>query len=275
MILAFLRVNQLLKISLLVLFGMFGCSCVFAQDTLTVMSYNIYHGEQAYEEGKGNLGDVAGLIQKVNPDFVALQEVDEKTGRLASLNDDQPFSLVDSLAVLTGMHSYFGKAIDYDGGGYGEGLLSKKPLKPYKKMLPIPKGGEKRAVLYVKTETKSGIPFIFAGTHLCHQYQANREVQARTISHYFADKQHVMIAGDFNFRPNSKPYQIIQKQWMDAAIAAGSYPNMTYSFEDPDRRIDYLFLSNNSNWEVLEVKTIRRNYSDHLPLVAKIVIYPH
>ena len=255
--------------------GMLWCSCVFAQDTLTVMSYNIYHGEQAYEEGKGNLEDVAGLIREVNPDFVALQEVDEMTGRLAALNNGRPFSLVDSLAKLTGMHGYFGQAMAFDGGGYGEGLLTQRKLKTHKKMLPIPKGGEKRAVLYVKAETKSGIPFTFAGTHLCHQYQANRVAQAKAIKNYFGGKKNVMIVGDFNFRPESKPYRVIEKPWLDAAIAANNQPDMTYPFEGPDRRIDYIFLPKQSNWEILSIKTIKRSYSDHLPLVAKIVIHPN
>ncbi len=107
------------KISLLLVTGILWCTSLFAQDTLTVMSYNIYHGEQAYEEGRGNLKDVAALIYEIDPDFVALQEVDEMTGRLAALNNGKPFSLVDSLAKLTDMHGYFGKAINYDGGGYG------------------------------------------------------------------------------------------------------------------------------------------------------------
>lgn len=265
------------KISLLSVIGTLWCASVFAQDTLTVMSYNIYHGEQAYEEGKGNLQDVAALVRKVDPDFVALQEIDEKTGRLAALNNGTTFSLVDSLAKLTDMHGYFGQAIAYDGGGYGEGILSRKPLKSHKKMLPIPKGGEKRAVLYVEAQTTSGQPYIFAGTHLCHQYEENRVAQARAINKYFSDKKlPVMIGGDFNFTPDSSPYQIIQEQWLDAAVANNKQPDMTYSFENPERRIDYLFLSNQNQpvWEVLDIKTIRRNYSDHLPLVATVVIHP-
>ena len=263
------------KVSVLILFGLLCYSCVFGQDTLTVMSYNIYHGEQAYEAGKGNLDDVADLIREVNPDFVALQEVDEMTGRLADLNDGSPFSLVDSLATLTGMHGYFGQAIPFDGGGYGEGLLSNKKLESHKKMLPIPKGGERRAVLYVATETKSGIPFTFAGTHLCHQYQKNRIAQVKAINSHFSDDQNVIMAGDFNFSPASRPYQFVQKQWTDAALITNNQPDMTYPFEDPNQRIDYIFLSKQSSWQVLDLKVIKRNYSDHLPLVAKIVIHPN
>src|SRR5699024_3552207 len=95
-------------IVLLFTFGMALCvnPSAHAQDTLTVMSYNIYHGEQAYEAGEGSVQDIASLINEIEPDYVALQEVDEMTGRIAALNVDEPFSLIDSLATLTNMTGY-------------------------------------------------------------------------------------------------------------------------------------------------------------------------
>ncbi|GAA5522157.1 endonuclease/exonuclease/phosphatase family protein [Aliifodinibius salicampi] len=246
-----------------------------AQDTLTVMSYNIYHGEQAYQAGKSNIQEVADLIRKVKPDLVALQEVDEMTGRLASLNEGERFSLVDSLAALTGMEGYFGKAIDYDGGGYGEGLLSKKSLTPQTVMLPIPKGGEKRTLLFTETRTKSGQPFIFAGTHLCHQYEENRIAQVRAINKYFLDTEvPVIIGGDFNFTPDTRTHRLMQDWWADTSLQFQKIPNLTFPSKKPDRRIDYLFLSRNANWEILYVKTIDVDYSDHLPVVARVVVHP-
>src|SRR5699024_5860068 len=103
-----------------------------AQDSLTVMSYNIMHGEQPYDGGEGNLDDIAALIDEVNPDFVALQEVDEMTGRIAALNNGQPFSFIDSLAKVTGMKGYFGQTIDFEGGAYGIGLLTRTALEFHK-----------------------------------------------------------------------------------------------------------------------------------------------
>lgn len=246
-----------------------------AQDTLTVMTYNIYHGEQAYQEGESNIQEVADLIRKVKPDFVALQEVDEMTGRLASLNEGERFSLIDSLAALTSMEGYFGKAIDYDGGGYGEGLLSNESLTPQKVMLPIPEGGEKRTLLFAETHTKSGHPFIFAGTHLCHRYEGNRIAQVRAINKYFLDNEKpVIIGGDFNFTSDTRTHRLMQDWWADASLQFQKTPDLTYSAKKPERRIDYMFLSRNTNWEILYVKTIDVDYSDHLPVVAKVVIHP-
>ncbi|MDZ7689934.1 MAG: endonuclease/exonuclease/phosphatase family protein [Balneolaceae bacterium] len=86
-----------------------------AQDTLRIMTYNIYHGEDPQSMRKSNLEDIAELIRSVKPDFVALQEVDSLTGRSASLNNGNPQNQVQMLAEMTGMYGYFGKAIDFDG----------------------------------------------------------------------------------------------------------------------------------------------------------------
>ncbi|HSL86297.1 MAG TPA: endonuclease/exonuclease/phosphatase family protein, partial [Bacteroidales bacterium] len=107
---------------------------------IRVMTYNIFHGEQAYNTGNSNLPQVAELINKVNPDFVALQEVDSMTNRSAKINSGIPKDLVFELSQMTGMIGFFGKAIDYSDGGYGEGILSKFPATVTKHSLPIPKG---------------------------------------------------------------------------------------------------------------------------------------
>lgn len=242
-----------------------------AQDTLTVMTYNIYHGEQAYQEGRSNLQDIASVINKVDPDLVALQEVDSLTGRSAALNNGTPINQIKQLGVLTGMHGYFGKAIDFDSGGYGEGLLSKKKVESKKIMLPIPKGGERRALLMVEYPLNGKKKLIFGGTHLCHQYEQNRVAQVNAINDHFSIKdQPAIIAGDFNFIPGGNPYQIIKKYWFDAAKLANSM-GPTYSYQEPTKRIDYIFLSQ-KDWKILEMEVLQEPYSDHLPIVLNILV---
>lgn len=257
------------------IFWMIACNPGAAQDTLTVMSYNIYHAEQAYEEGKSSLQDIAGLINKEEPDFVALQEVDERTERLAALNNAPPFSLTDSLADLTNMIGYFGKTIDYGGGGYGIALLSKESLKSQKVELPNPGDGESRALLFLEAQTESGQPLIVGGTHLDHRFSENKTAQVRAVNEYFSNRKlPIVLGGDFNFTPDSEQYTQMQQQWTDAASLFDGEPEATIPAENPDRRIDYLFLSNQSNWEVLDIHIIDVNYSDHLPVVARLVIHP-
>ena len=98
-----------------------------SQTRIKVLTYNIYHGELASSPGKPNLDSVAKLINKIQPDFVALQEVDSMTGRSERLYGKRT-DLIKELAAKTKMFGYFGKALEFEGGSYGEGILSKTPL---------------------------------------------------------------------------------------------------------------------------------------------------
>lgn len=257
---------RLLIIAIIVLFsGKF----LQAQE-LTVMTFNIYHGEQNYDPGKSNLKEVARVINQYKPDFVALQEVDSMTNRSSGLNDGTPVNQVERLAEMTGMHGYFGKAIDFSNGGYGEGILSKEKLSHKVYELPIPEGGEGRALIQVEYQMPNGETIIFAGTHLCHQFEENRKAQVRAICEiYQPTDAAVVLSGDFNFSPEAEPYEILAKCFDDAAKIKGN-PEYTIPFHAPEERIDYIFLSQNAKWTVKDVKVIRNNASDHMPVLVTL-----
>ncbi|PWD98888.1 endonuclease/exonuclease/phosphatase family protein [Marinilabilia rubra] len=237
---------------------------------LKVMTFNIYHGEQNYNPGKSNLEEVAKVINRYKPDFVALQEVDSMTNRSAGLNEGTPFNQVAKLAEMTGMYGYFGKAIDFSNGGYGEGILSKEELSYKVHELHIPEGGEGRALIQVKYQKSNGETIIFAGTHLCHQFDKNRKAQSKAICQIYKHSDAaVILGGDFNFQPGTKPYKILAKCFDDAAKIKGN-PENTIPFHAPEQRIDYIFISQNTNWIVKDVKVIRNNASDHMPVLVTL-----
>ena len=82
-----------------------------------VLSFNILHG--ATTKGDFDLDAIARVIKETNPDLVALQEVDFKTRRARN------YDLATELGWRTKMAPLFGRAMKYDGGEYGEGVLSK------------------------------------------------------------------------------------------------------------------------------------------------------
>ncbi|ERM83879.1 hypothetical protein P872_01070 [Rhodonellum psychrophilum GCM71 = DSM 17998] len=237
---------------------------------LTVMSYNIYHGESAYSPGNSNIQKIAALINAVNPDFVALQEVDSMTNRTMGFNAGIKKDLMKELGELTGMSAYFAKAIDFSDGGYGEGLLSMFPAVFESHALPTPKGGEGRSLALAHVELPGGQKISFAGTHLCHEFEENRAAQTLAIGELLGNLPHPSIlAGDLNFNPSEKPYSILSDQFLDAAEKFGN-PSATYSSQDPKDRIDYVWLSKNSRWEIVEVRVIPVDYSDHFPIVVVV-----
>lgn len=257
------------------------CSCwcflglaiaVQGQDTLTVMSYNIYHAENP-ETAQSTIRELGRFINQVEPDFVALQEVDEQTQRLAKVNSGRHFSLTDSLAKLTSMTGYFAKTINFDGGKYGIATLSRKPVKTHKIKLPNPQKGESRVLFYLDTRIRLGTEFIFSNVHLDHQYPENRFAQVKRLNEFLSKQDKpVILAGDFNFTPNSKSYGMMKSQWIDVAFDFIERPTFTYPSQRPSKRIDYIFLSRNVEWKIIDFQVYKLAHSDHLPIIAKIVI---
>ena len=235
-----------------------------------VMTYNIYHGEENYNPGHSNIQRIADVINEYKPDFVALQEVDSMTNRTAGFNNGIPKDLVQELARLTGMYGYFAKAIDYSDGGYGEGVLSRWPAEAKRDTLPIPEGGEGRALLSITHTLSDGRKLVFAGTHLCHQFEANRIAQVEAINAIFKETTiPVIMGGDFNFRPDTEAYKVTTARFLDAAREYGTEEN-TISYERPRSRIDYIFLAKNQRWKVKDVKVIKENPSDHMPVLVTV-----
>jgi endonuclease/exonuclease/phosphatase family metal-dependent hydrolase len=228
---------------------------------VSVLTYNIYHGEDA--NGGSNLDAVAGIINSLEPDLVALQEVDNKTGRAKGLD------LTAELSQRTGMKGIFGKAMDYDGGGYGEAVLSRHPVIETKNnLLPHTDKAEPRAALEVHIELPSGVKMAFVGTHLDHQRdQNNRMMQAKRIMELYENSDlPIILAGDLNATPGSDPINLLLGQW---SYAAQDNPKPTHPSTKPARKIDYIMYKPKDRWKVVEVRVIDEKVaSDHCPVLA-------
>ena len=125
---------------------------------LKVLTYNIHHGEGL--DGKIDLNRIAKIIRETGVDLVALQEVDQGTERSFGIK------LLDSLSSLTKMHFYFDKNIDFKGGEYGNGILSRLPiLVKYNYHYNMITEGEQRGLLQTVVDFL-GNEILFMDTHL-------------------------------------------------------------------------------------------------------------
>jgi endonuclease/exonuclease/phosphatase family metal-dependent hydrolase len=234
---------------------------------VSILTYNIYHGEDA--NGGSNLDAVAGIINSLEPDLVALQEVDNKTARAKRLD------LTAELSRRTGMQGLFGKAMDYDGGGYGEAVLSRYPVIETKNNpLPHTAKAEPRAALEIHIELPGGVKMAFVGTHLDHQRnQSNRMMQTKRIMELYENYDlPIVLAGDLNAMPGSDPINLLLRQWSDAAE---DDPRPTFPSTKPARRIDYIMYKPMGRWNVVEVRVIDQKVaSDHCPVFAVLELLP-
>jgi len=258
---------KVISITLLFLLGAGLCAAAEAPVRVTVLTYNIYHGEDA--NGGSNLDAVAKVINSLKPDLVALQEVDNKTTRAKGLD------LTAELSQRTGMQGVFGKAMDFAGGGYGEAVLSRLPILSQKThALGHTANAEPRAALEIQVQLSSGDRMAFVGTHLDHlRDQQNRSMQATRINElYAASALPVLLAGDLNATPGSETMRLLGQQWQPADQAP---QQPTFPAVKPRRKIDYIMYRPAARWKVIKTQVIDEKVaSDHCPVLAVLELLP-
>ena len=87
---------------------------------LRVLCYNIHYGQG--NDGRYDVQRLAAVINKAKPDLVALQEVDVGVKRSNRVHQ------IRRLAELTGMRVRFGPTQHYEGGLFGNAVLTRLPI---------------------------------------------------------------------------------------------------------------------------------------------------
>jgi endonuclease/exonuclease/phosphatase family metal-dependent hydrolase len=222
-----------------------------------VLTFNIYHG--ATMKGDFDLDYIAGVIGNTDPDLVALQEVDFRTRRARG------YDIATELGWRLGMASVFGRAMEYDGGEYGEAVLSRHSfIRTRNVPLPFTEGREPRAALEVITVLPSGDTIAFIGTHLDHVADdTDRILQVEKINKKFTGiKYPAILAGDLNAVPGSIPIGILEEMWDSAYDREGPAP--TYPSGSPAKKIDYVMFRPEGSWRVISSEVIQDSVaSDH------------
>ncbi|RAV28422.1 endonuclease/exonuclease/phosphatase family protein [Sinomicrobium soli] len=236
-------------------------------DTITVMSYNIKYGSPL-GSSISDLEAIAGVIEEAKPDVVFLQEVDKNTTR--SGNADQ----LKLLSERTGLSSYFyGRAIDYQGGQTGIGILSRYPLSdPELFKLPRVELGEQYVsyrVLVTADIRVKGKDITIANTHLALTAE-NREIQVPEIHRILSDSDNpVIFGGDLNARPDSETITSFMEYGYRKTCKTDCF---TIPSVEPNRELDYIMFRPENSFEVLSHQVIGNLSSDHLPVVSVLQI---
>jgi endonuclease/exonuclease/phosphatase family metal-dependent hydrolase len=229
--------------------------------TVRVLTYNIHHGE-----GRDREFDVprqSRVIASVQPDLVALQEVDVGTARASGVNQ------VTELARLTGMYAQFGKAMDYMGGGYGVAVLSRWPfLSTKNQALPGSPEREPRTGLTVQVRAgKRGPVLQFTSTHFDQASLEDRLAQAEYLNELLVrDDVPGILAGDMNARPDTEVMKIFQPWWTEVPL---SDPAPTTTPPRPALRGDHVLFRPAASWRPIESRFIDETVaSDHRPVLV-------
>lgn len=229
---------------------------------LRVLTYNIHHGRGM--DGRVDLERIAKIVVDSKADLVALQEVDNKTQRTGGIDQTA------QLAKLTGLHGRFAKAIDFEGGQYGQALLTRWPITSLEvDFLPVEPNGEKRMIVKGSMEI-DGRELQFCTVHLHHADARLRLLQAQTINRNFRPKSATttIVAGDLNAEPDSPTIQELSQYW---TFPNPTTPLLTFPATAPSKQIDYILYRPVSAVKVLSINALREPVaSDHQPILAVI-----
>ncbi|MFM2198965.1 MAG: hypothetical protein RLZZ505_2397 [Verrucomicrobiota bacterium] len=208
---------------------------------------------------KLDLHRTAETIRKLAPDLVALQEIDKNCGRSGGVDQ------MAALGAMLGMHHAFGKFMDYDGGEYGLGILSKYPILR-SEAHRLPDGAEPRCALEIEVEI-SGRRTSFVCVHLDWTSEDIRLAQATALIEKLAKRPHpVVVLGDFNATRESASHRLLSAHWTALAKSEAAH---TYPSEAPEQEIDFILVPKGGRWEQLASEVIdERLSSDHRPVLA-------
>lgn len=247
--------------------------------TIKVATYNIGKNELA-----SDVSDLDGLnkaIAKIDADVIVLTEIDNKTARSKKVHQ------IEEIAKANKMDFAFGKALDFDGGEYGVGILSKYKIDK-SKVINLPSGDAEQRVVLISQISKPGFdaPIIVMGTHL--DWQKDPTIRIGQVRHILDASigdtdtgfdniaaSIKILAGDFNSTANEQPIQEIRYMWNPVELKGVDY--RSWPAVNPAIDIDHIFTFKGQVWDVkkMEIPTDSKefqwsNVSDHLPIIAEL-----
>ncbi len=186
----FFRLLDLL-LSLTLIFAFTGCDKMNTKTKITVASYNV----QCLSYGT-QLISISEEIKSINPDIVGIQELDKYTTRTGNTNQ------LENLALMSGYkYFYYSKTIDFDGGEYGHGIMSKYPIKNFETKQFAIQGNENRCFSRAEIEINNEI-IVFYNTHL--DFGGNMQTnQLSEIVDLAYQDEYAIITGDMNCVPST------------------------------------------------------------------------
>lgn len=249
-----------------------GVTC--AQAMPRILTYNVHRCVGT--DRRLDVGRVADAIARLNPDIVALQELD--VGRARTGGVDQAHQIADRVDMVCHFHA----ALKVEEELYGDAILTAYPERLVK-VGPLPGHPripqlEPRGALWVEVMI-DGAPVQIINTHLGLVPREQR-IQARFLAgpDWLEDpgcRGPRILLGDFNATGGSIVYRTFTAG-LAAARGLSPKPSPTATFPSPlpVLRIDHLFVS--PDIQVLDVfapfEPITRLASDHLPLVMDFAV---
>lgn len=227
------------------------------------MTYNVQHcHNQSLKDI--DYDELALEIKNSNADIVGLNEIYGE----GSIFGNQ----VEILAKKTEMNYYtFAAAFEHDYGPYGNGLLSKLPIRSVERIMipdPVVKVNPEG---YYETRCILKVTFDDEITVLVSHFGLNYDEQKNAVATVLSEisNQRCILLGDFNFTPDNDLLSFFLNTMSDVSIGYCD-DEKTWPSYSPCSKIDYILVTKDIIVETAKVST--NIVSDHLYHFAIICI---
>jgi endonuclease/exonuclease/phosphatase family metal-dependent hydrolase len=232
--------------------------------SIRIVAYNIKHGRGM--DDRVDLERIADVLRQLDADVITLQEVDDRTERTAGVDQ------VAVLAELLGYYGAHGPHRPYQGGFYGNAVLTRLPVLAQQTHAIPPASGSALAVHELQVALPGGEPVSVVSVHLAGSPE-ERMQQADAVTATFAEVgRWVVLAGDFNGRPDDDVVVRLARDWV---VLEKEGEGRTYPADVPDREIDFIMVRPRSGFTVVEHRVIAEALaSDHRPVLVELRFDP-
>lgn len=216
--------------------------------------------------GHGNLNLIADQVRSINPDVIALQEVDVKWSERSAFVDQ-----ADSLSKLLHMNVRFGPIYDFAPRRFGVAVLSRYPVvsstnheitrlsTQQQNAVPAKAPGFLETVLDV-----SGTRVRVFSTHL--DYRSDPSVRATQVREMMEilsrSNMPTILAGDLNATPTAPELAPLMRAFKTLETP------MTYPAGVPVKRIDFVLVSD--VFAMSDARVDSTAASDHRPVTMTV-----
>lgn len=226
------------------------------EQKLRVFCYNVQHADP---------NEAAKVIEKYDPDLVALQEIDVNNGRSgADMNE------AAAIAEKLKMNYKFFSAIPFEGGEYGIAILSKYTIVSTRK-IDLPGTGEHRVLGVAYIDIGNNQRIVFANTHMDFKTkEENLNQMQKIIEALTTESDPVVLAGDFNAEPGHPSIAFLDQHFTRVCQNSKCLP--THPNINPHNCIDHIAFKKNSPFKVSYYTVPDEPHpSDHLPVLADLL----
>ncbi|MFC4546711.1 endonuclease/exonuclease/phosphatase family protein [Paenactinomyces guangxiensis] len=239
---------------------------------IKVLTFNIHHGRGT--DRQKNIDRTLQVLKESDADLIGLNEVDKHFSK-RSYHEDQ----ISWLAHHLQMYHAFGPTLTLKSRRYnrirqfGNAFLSRYPIVSQTNHRLHFYGGKigGRGLLEMSVHVHHQPVQVYV-THLSlnpflHHKQTNFII-GQLMNHH----QPVILLGDWNMKPHSRGWKKLTQYLTDASTVSERKRSYTFPSFHPKTQLDYIFTSH--HFQVASTKVIKKipAASDHLPLMATLVL---